>query len=250
MSRPTLALAALCPLTLCAAPPLQVAVSSALASPYVIEDPAPSNPPRGRAIELAQAALRRCGLQGRFVRQPGERIVQNLALNRLDGALLLSYRDDRSRQMAFPLRQGAPDPSRRMTTLDYAFYVRKDSRLRWSGAWLGGMSGAVGVNQGWSIGRELMARGLDIEESAGIEDNFAKLQAGRTDAYVLHRLAGDLYLRHHPDLQIHRLSPPLSSKPYYWVFSLGYARQHPRQVDCLWRQMPRLRERYLPAGGR
>ncbi|RBB94108.1 hypothetical protein C3E97_032470, partial [Pseudomonas sp. MWU12-2115] len=90
----------------------------------------------------------------------------------------------------------------------------------------------------------------DVEESVGIEDNFAKLQAGRTDAYVLHQLAGDLYLRHHPELKIHRMSPPLRSKPYYWVFSRGYAREHARQVECLWRQMPQLRPRYLPEGAR
>ncbi|POZ61729.1 substrate-binding periplasmic protein [Chromobacterium alticapitis] len=245
MPRPSLALAALCPLSLCAAAPLQLAVSSALTSPYVIEDPSPGNPPRGRAIELAQAALQRCDLQGRFLRQPGERIVQNLALNRLDGALLLSYRDDRSRKMVFPLQDGLPDPAQRMTQLNYAFYVRNDSHLRWNGRWLGGMAGTVGVNQGWSIGRELMARGMEVEESVGIADNFAKLQAGRTDAYVLHQIAGDLYLSHHPELQIHRMSPPLRSKPYYWVFSRGYALQHPRQVACLWRQMPRLRARYL-----
>ncbi|MEJ8675208.1 transporter substrate-binding domain-containing protein [Chromobacterium amazonense] len=250
MLRSYLALAALCPLTLRAAAPLQLAVSSALTSPYVIEDPSPANPLRGRAIELAQAALRNCGLQGRISRQPGERIVQNLQLGRLDGALLLSYTDERSRLIVFPLRGGQPDPERRMTTLSYAFYVRNGSPLHWDGNGLYGINGTVGVNQGWSIGRELMARGIDVEESVGIEDNFAKLQAGRTDAYVLHQLAGDLYLRHHPELKIHRMSPPLRSKPYYWVFSRGYAREHARQVECLWRQMPQLRPRYLPEGAR
>ncbi|OHX13059.1 hypothetical protein BI347_05670 [Chromobacterium sphagni] len=245
MPRSVLALACLCPLSLSAAP-LQIAVSDALTSPYVIEDPSAASPPRGRAIELAQAALSHCRLAGRFLRQPGERIVQNLELNRIDSALLLSYKSERAGQMAFPLRRGQADPERRMATFSYAFYVRDDSPLRWNGNQLSGLSSAVGINQGWSIGRDLLARGVPVEESHGIADNFAKLQAGRTDAYALHQLAGDLYLRHHPELKIRRLSPPLQSKTYYWVFSTGYARQHPRQVACLWRQMPILRARYLP----
>ncbi|AUH49941.1 hypothetical protein CXB49_03380 [Chromobacterium sp. ATCC 53434] len=251
MPRLPLALACLCPLTLSAAPSLRIAVSDALTSPYVIEDPSPTSPPRGRAIELAQTALRRCGLQAAFARQPGERIVQNLALGRVDGALLLSYRQERAGKMAFPLLGGRPDPQRRMATFSYAFYVRDDSPLRWNGLGLSGLAGGtVGINQGWSIGRDLLARGIAVEESHGIADNFAKLQAGRTDAYVLHQLAGDLYLRHHPELKIRRLSPPLRSKTYYWVFSRDFANHRPGQAACLWRQLPLLRARYLPETAR
>ncbi|WP_047258202.1 transporter substrate-binding domain-containing protein [Chromobacterium subtsugae] len=245
MPRLVLALACLTPLAAPAAP-LQIAISDALTSPYVIEDPSAAAPPRGRAIELAQAALEHCRLDGGFSRQPGERIVQNLALNRIDSALLLSYKSERAGQMAFPMRAGQADPERRMATFHYAFYVRSDSRLRWNGRALVGLAGAVGINQGWSIGRDLLSQGIPVEESHGIADNFAKLQAGRTDAYALHQLAGDLYLRHHPELKIRRLSPPLQSKTYYWVFSRGYASRHPQQVGCLWRQMPVLRARYLP----
>ncbi|UTH72495.1 ABC transporter substrate-binding protein [Chromobacterium sp. IIBBL 290-4] len=246
MPRLLLALAWLSPMSALAAPPLRIAVSDALTSPYVIEDPSPDAPPRGRAIELARQSLAHCGQAGDFQRLPGERIVQNLSLGRIDSALLLSYKAERADRMAYPLRKGQADPAYRMATFDYAFYVRKDSPLRWDGHYLSGLQTAVGINQGWSIGQDLLARGLPVEESHGIPDNFAKLQAGRIDAYALHQLAGDLYLRHHPELKIRRLSPPLKGKTYYWVFSRDFAARHPETTACLWRQLPKLRERYLP----
>ncbi|MCD5327343.1 substrate-binding periplasmic protein [Chromobacterium piscinae] len=249
MSRLPIALACLCPLSLSAAEPLRVGISDALTSPYMIEDPAADSPPRGRAIDLARSALRRCGLDARFLRQPGKRLVQNLGLDRLDGALLLSYQPPRRGLMAYPMRNGQADPSRRMATFDYAFYIRDDSDLSWNGARLRGLEGPVGINRGWSIERDLRELGLRVENGNAIGDNFAKLQAGRIQAYAVHRQAGDLYLRHHPELKIRRLSPPLLSKTYYWVFSRGYAHRHPRQTECLWRQLPRLRAAYLPDNG-
>ncbi|MBA8734495.1 substrate-binding periplasmic protein [Chromobacterium violaceum] len=249
MSRLPIALACLFPLSLPAAEPLRVGISDALTSPYMIEDPAADSLPRGRAIDLARTALRRCGLEARFLRQPGKRLVQNLGLHRLDSALLLSYQAPRRDLMAYPMRGGKPDANRRMATFHYVFYVRNDSALRWDGARLSGLDGAVGINRGWSIGGDLAALGIAAENGSTIADNFSKLKAGRIQAYALHRQAGDLYLRHHPELQVRQLSPPLLSKTYYWVFSRDYARRHPWHAECVWRQLPGLRARYLPEGG-
>ncbi|AXE28977.1 hypothetical protein DK842_03060 [Chromobacterium phragmitis] len=246
MSRLPILLACLCPLPSLAAEPLRIGVSDALTRPYVIEDPSTGNPPRGRAIALAQSALRACGLHGHFQRLPGKRLVQNLALDRLDGALLLSYQHSRRDKMAYPVRDGLADASRRMATFQYVFYVRDDSALRWDGSRLLGLNGAVGVNRGWSIGHDLMAHGISVENGGNIADNFSKLTAGRIEAYALHRQAGDLYLLSHPDLKVRRLSPPFLSKTYHWVFSRGYARRHARETACVWRQLPSLRARYLP----
>nr|WP_199064435.1 transporter substrate-binding domain-containing protein [Chromobacterium sp. ASV5] len=240
------ALILLLPLSASAAAPLKLGLGDVISAPHVIDRAERPRHPGGRVVELADAALRQCGQRAEYRRYPGRRLLQNLALGQIDGALMLSYKPKRARDMAFPLRAGQPDPSRRLATFNYVFYVRQDSPLRWDGLRLRGLRGPVGSNTGWSINDALRQQGIAVETGNGLADGFAKLMAKRIAAYALHAEAAQYFLTEHPEFKVRQLQPPIETRAYYWVFSHAFAERHPQTAACLWRQLPALRSRLIP----
>ncbi|WP_053077188.1 ABC transporter substrate-binding protein [Chromobacterium sp. LK11] len=222
-----------------AAPVLRIVVGSAEPAPFIQHASAQLS---GPVIELARQAAEHCGLNAQFRQLPARRLLRSLALDQADAAAMLSFQADRAKQMLYPMRDGQADSRLRLTALSYVLYVPQDSTLRWDGYRLDlPEDDSVGVNRGWSVIRELKARRIPTEAGADLEENFAKLQAGRIAAFAMHEPGGDAYLAQHPQLRMKKLLPPLKTENNYLVFGKAYGQAHPERMRCVWRQLPPLR---------
>lgn len=213
--------------------------------PYKLGD-ATLNPRRpGLSVELMQDVSRSCGLALDIRLLPGARLLKELESGDIDAVMMLSYSAERAAYAVYPMLAGKPDEARRLATLSYVLYARKDSELGWNGRQLLNLQRNVGTNAGWSINKDLQKMGIPAETANSVEQNFDKLANRRIDAYAVHESLGDAYLQHHPSLPIRKLEPPISTKPYFLPFSRQYAAQHPRQADCLWNAIASSRDEQL-----
>ncbi|AOZ50605.1 substrate-binding periplasmic protein [Chromobacterium vaccinii] len=211
----------------------------------------------GLSVELVQAAARSCRLKADIRLLPGARLLKELEHGTLDAVMMLSYTAERAAYAAFPLQGGKPDEARRLATLSYALYVRRDSDVGWDGKKLSHLRRSVGANAGWSINTDLQRLGIPAETANSVAQNFDKLAGKRIDAYAVHETLGDAYLARNPALPVRKLALPISTKPYFLPVSRRYAASHPRQVDCLWNAISAQRDEltrrrirfYLDAGG-
>jgi polar amino acid transport system substrate-binding protein len=229
------------------ADPLSVSVAygDVASPPWFLGDGTAVPPAPGVAVLLLNAAMSACHLQATYSRWPDKRLYASMAENRFDAAFMFSYSKARERFFVYPMQGNDPDPERRITSFVYSFYVAQDSPAHWNGRELEGAS-VVGVNTGWSIGTDLAAKGMTVEEAPTTDVNFRKLQAGRIAAYATQDHVGDHYLESHQGLAVTKLQPPISRKDYYVVFGKAWYAQHKADGDCLWQQIHNLRERMLP----
>ncbi|UGA38880.1 hypothetical protein JOS77_04045 [Chromobacterium haemolyticum] len=226
-----------------AAPLLRIVVGSAEPAPFIQHT---STQLSGPVIDLTRQAAEHCGLNAQFRQLPRATTVARPGPEpgrRRRHAVLPSRPTDRAKQMLYPMRDGSADSRLRLTALSYVLYVPQDSTLRWDGYRLDlPEDDSVGVNRGWSVTRVLTARRIPTEAGADLEENFAKLQAGRIAAFAMHEPGGDAYLAQHPQLRMKKLLPPLKTENNYLVFAKAYGQAHPERMRCVWSQLPSLRQ--------
>jgi polar amino acid transport system substrate-binding protein len=218
-------------------------------SPFFIMGNGSAIPPMpGIAVEIAAAAARECNVAVDSARYPGGRLLAHLADNTIDAVLMLSFSPERLAIAVYPMAGDAADPAFQLATLSYAFYVRKGSDVSWDGNAMSGLKEPVGANFGWSIVDDLKKRGLAVETAQETGNNFNKLLRGRIDAFAIQTSIGDAYVeRHKLAGKVAALEPPISSKPYYLVFSHGWHEAYPEAASCLWREIARIRDKDMQA---
>uniref|UniRef100_UPI003990CD86 hypothetical protein n=1 Tax=Iodobacter sp. CM08 TaxID=3085902 RepID=UPI003990CD86 len=168
-------------------------------------------------------------------RYPTLRLFNNLKSNEIQGSMMFSYTEERTAFAVYPMRDGLPDHAQRLNTLSYAFFVNQSSKLAWDGKKLLGLQGKVGVNTGWSVIKSLEEFNIPYEEAAASENNFAKLNAGRIDAYATQNHVAEAYLKRNKQLKIRRLEPSIITKDYFLIFSKPFYAEHPKVAACIWK---------------
>jgi polar amino acid transport system substrate-binding protein len=139
------------------------------------------------------------------------------------------------------------DPDFQIATLSYAFYVRADSEIAWDGKTMTGLNRPIGANLGWSIVQDLKKMNLPVETAKDTQNNFNKLLLARIDAVAMHTTIGDAYLEDHALAEkVKLLQPPITSKPYYLVFSRAWHAAHPGAADCMWQSIAQQHKTTLP----
>ncbi len=202
----------------------------------------------GVAIEMVQTAAASCDVAPEFARYPGGRLVALATDNTIDAVVLLSFSPERLAMGAYPMKGDSADPDFQIATLSYAFYVRSDSNIAWDGKAMTGLARPIGANLGWSIVQDLMKMNLPVEPAKDTQNNFNKLLLGRIDAVAMHTTIGDAYLEEHAlGTKVKLLHPPITSKPYYLVFSHTWHDQHAALAECLWQSIATQRQTVLPA---
>lgn len=202
----------------------------------------------GIAVEIVNYAAKICEVAVEPGRYPGGRLLAQMQDDTLDAVLMLSFSPERLALATYPMAGDTADPAFQLVTLSYAFYVRKDSGVGWDGTALRGLEQPIGANFGWSIVDDLKKLGLKVETAQDTTNNFNKLLLGRIDAFAIQTSIGDAYVeRHNLAGKVTALEPPISSKPYYLVFSHAWHEAHPEQATCLWRETARIRDNDMPA---
>lgn len=208
-------------------------------SSYFLIGNGPTIPEKpGIAIEMVRTAAAACSVTPIFTRYPGARMLMLAQDNAVDALVMMSFTPERLAIGAYPMAGDVADPAYQIATLTYAFYVRKGSGITWNGKAFSGLQHPIGVNLGWSIGKDLTDKGLPVEMAKDTQNNFNKLLLERIDAFAIQTSIGSSYIRDNQlEDRVELLEPPISSKPYYLVFTHGWYEQHPDAAQCLWKSI-------------
>ncbi|MEN9659208.1 MAG: hypothetical protein RL571_2673 [Pseudomonadota bacterium] len=224
---------------------LRIGVNQQSSPPYIMGDSLQLQALPGVAIDQVRSAAAQCGVVPEFERYPPLRLLNNLKNNVTQGLLMISYTEERATFAVYPTRDDLPDHGQRLTTLRYVFFVNQTSKLAWDGKKLLGLQGKVGVNRGWSVIKNLEKFHIPYEEAPSVENNFAKLNAGRIDAYATQHNVGEAYLSHNKTLKMRRLGPNISKNDYFLIFSKAFYAEHPKVAACIWKKIGDERDELL-----
>ncbi len=200
-----------------------------------------ANPP-GMAIELIRQAAQDLGIEVRFERLPNKRVLLALQNGSIDGAFIYSHNAERATFASFPMRNGQPDPLRRVARLSYYVYQLKGVPPYWDGQQFLPLPRPVGANAGYSVVADLKKMGIDVEEAKNTDQNFNKLRLGRLAAVAAQDVMTDGWLQKTKATDIEKLPLPLVSKDYFLIFGQRYAKEHAALVEKLWDRIAATRE--------
>ncbi|PHV09674.1 substrate-binding periplasmic protein [Chitinimonas sp. BJB300] len=224
---------------------ISLAYNSDPSPPYYVGvgDISPDHP--GAGVELAQLAAAKIGCTVTLKRLPTRRVIAETGMGKYDGAFMFSYNVERTAMFAYPMQGEIPDKSRRIATLSYSLFRLKGSSANWNGETFSGISGPIGVNMGWSIGKDIQALKVPVIESYNTQENFIQLRLGRIAAYATQDIVGDAIIQREDMNDVERLPIPISSKDYFIIFNKTYYQKNKERVEQFWTAVGSLRESTL-----
>jgi hypothetical protein len=234
-----------------AAPPacperLRVAFPDASAEPFLTGQGDDFGKPPGLLVDWVRAALRQLGCLERaeLLRLPARRVRVMVETGQLDLvagvgeggpiAALLALPPHEGRRQEFDFSLGA---------VEYAFYARRGTEVRWDGQALAALpAGArVGVTAGSRAEALAQERGWPQEPAPSHESALQKLVAGRTPLLLVHSFYVDERLRRDAELahQIIKLSPVVERRRLHVGASPALAQTERVFMQRLWRELCR-----------
>ncbi|PAV27083.1 amino acid ABC transporter [Tamilnaduibacter salinus] len=202
----------------------------------------------GAAVELVGLLEEEVpGLQVRFSRYPWKRCLALLEAGAVDAIFNASFNEARMAIGAYPWKDEAVDPSRRLTTIGYYLYTREGADVGWDGEAFADTSLKVGAPLGYSIVRDLEKLGLSVTNAESSLQNLFMLAADRVEAVALQSVTGDFLLTKYGDRlnNIARIEPPIKTKPYYLMLSHRFQDRHPALSEQIWDAVAELRKTRL-----
>lgn len=211
----------------------------------------------GVSVELLRLLEKKLDIKVKFKRMSWNKCKEKLQKGEVDGIFNASFKKKRMKLGAYPMIDDKPDTTKRITTISYALYVYKDSKIEWNPKTktFKNLNGKIGAPTGYSIVDNLRKWGAEVDEQeANTVINFNKLLFGikmktkhQVAAVATLDLAGDFYLKlKYSDFRdIKKVEPPLVSKPYYLMLSHQFVKKHPKLAKDIWKTIAELRETEL-----
>ncbi|MEH6402547.1 MAG: transporter substrate-binding domain-containing protein [Sneathiella sp.] len=196
----------------------------------------------GLVVEMVQLAGTRLKAKTVFLRAPWKRCLLLLERGAVDGVFLGSYSTAREEIAVFPMIGGKIDPSRRIITSSYSFYRLKGATLDWDGESFIGIWGDVGAPRGYSIVKDLRARGRKVREYDSPVDVFYSLIRREIASAAVHTSAGDLLIESKLFPAIERIQAPIVTKHYYIMLSHSLFEQNRALAENFWKELATIRE--------
>lgn len=186
---------------------------------------------------LIDRAAHRTGVTVRFHPMPWSRCLLKTSQGSMDGIVAASYRAERLRIGAYPLRDGLPDAERRLMRNRYLLFRRKDDTgVQWDGRRLQ-IDGIVGVQTGYSITSTLKQHGAMISQRERLPIPLLDaLVDGSLRAITLTAGEGERLLTDIPAYgrTVEAMPIPLAEKDFYLVFSHRFQQKYPALTERLW----------------
>lgn len=177
--------------------------------------------------------------------KPWKRCQEEMKAGSVDGMFAISYLAERQQFGRYPMRDGQPDPDKRLMNDGYSLYRRSgDDSVGWDGKLLRS-AGPVGAQRAYSVVEQLQALGASVDTGTyPVEDNLRKLAMGRLAAVALRTQEGDSILLTHREFhgKLEKLPLPLVDKPYYLMLSHQFAAHHARLAQGIWDRIAAVRE--------
>jgi polar amino acid transport system substrate-binding protein len=195
----------------------------------------------GLAVDIIKKAGEEIGLKINFKRFPNNRVLHTLEKNEVDGAFIFSFKDDRKKSGAFPMKGETVDKARHVAILSYYFYQKADGKLEWDGKTLKNADKPIGANLGYSIAKDLKDMNIKVEEAKSMEQNFSKLEKNRLSGYAQQELLADSYLKEIGSAAFKKLEKPISTKEYYLMLSHKFVKENKDLAEKLWNKIAEIR---------
>ncbi|MBL8470953.1 MAG: transporter substrate-binding domain-containing protein [Rhodocyclaceae bacterium] len=197
----------------------------------------------GLNIDLLNRVAGNLGLRFDYRGMPWKRCLAELKANAVAGAIGASFKADRLELAVYP-GGNPPDASKRLNVDRYVVLRRKGAKVDWDGKAFSYLDGAVGIQLGYSVGDQLRAMGVKVDEGTqkGAE-LLHKLAAGRLAAAAMLDGEAVFVLDTNPALaaEIQILPQPLVEKPYFLVFSHEFARSQADLAGRIWQAIATVR---------
>jgi len=190
----------------------------------------------GVEIELYRMVAKKLNLDIRFKRLPWKHCLYLIEQNRVDGIFPASFKSERMKIGAYPMKGKTVDTSRKTRDNAYYLYKLKKNPIGWNGTAFAHVSGHVGVPGGWSIAGDLKSK-YDFIIEDHINGNTPNLLVhGRLQGYVCLSTVFDAYLNRQPEAfgSIVKVQPPVSLKPNYLMLSREFVSIHPQLAEKIW----------------
>jgi polar amino acid transport system substrate-binding protein len=191
-------------------------------------------------VEMLRMVTQRTGIRMEFQRVPWQRGLYMIEHGQADAIFASSFTTDRLRYGAYPMKDGQVDSRRKIHQMSYSLFVRRGSPVGWTGREITGLRKPVGVTPDFAIVPDLKEMGVPLEQEAGTVSNLRKLALDRIDAYAELETLAEAAIKAAPAefKDIVKLQPPLRTKPYYLMFSKGFASSHPHTAERVWDAIP------------
>ncbi len=213
-------------------------------SPFVLDPENLDTAQPGITLELLRRVQQRTGVSLDFTPMPWARCLRMLEDGELDAVFHASFDPARQKFGVYPLGDGAADPKRRLITQTYYIYKLKDSPLSWDGIRFSGLDAPLGVVIDFSIKKNLLRLGLEVEEAPDTLTNLRKLKAGRIAAIVNYASQTDSVLARHSAefADVVKLEPPFKEKIKYLIFSHAFYRENTELAQRIWDELAQIHD--------
>lgn len=216
--------------------------------PYVVGNGPEIDPAKpGVSVDAIKMVTEKMGIKATIIRLPWKRALEiDLQDGKADGAFTASYKKEREVFGVYPSKDGKVDEEKRFSTVKYVFYKKKGTSIDYDGTELKGISGnKIGAPRGYSIVEDLKKKGYDVEETSSTLTDLKKLSLGRVGAVAALEESGDFVLSKNPDLaaSIEKIAVPISSKPYFFMFSHQFVKANPEVAEKIWNALVEIREK-------
>jgi len=219
---------------LAASTTLRLAYSDIGSYPFQIGNGNKVASPPGLALDVINQVAHELDINVEYVRRPGKRVLHEIEKNKVDGGFIFSHNAERARYASYPLKDGKPDPSKRVGRIGYYFYKLKSQPLERDGIGIRSKTQLVGAHLGFSIIGELKRLEINIHEVKTTKQLFAMLRAKRVAAIAIQDTIAQEYLKDKDWPDIEQLQPAIATKDYYLVFSHQFVRAHPELANRIW----------------
>ncbi|MDM8524901.1 transporter substrate-binding domain-containing protein [Desulfococcaceae bacterium HSG8] len=223
---------------------LNIAYADSEQPPYVYEvgSVIPEKP--GVVVEMVKMLEQKIpDLQVNLRRLPWMRCLSYLKDGEVAGIFNASFTPNRLKNGAYPMKDGQPDPSKRLVTISYGIYTLKNSPITWDGKTFGNLNGVMGVNRGFSVVSTLKKMGVTLEEVNLVSQNLKKLKAGHVTAVLAQDVTADALLKDQERFEgIVKLETPFATKPYYLMLSYQFIEKSPQVAEQIWTAIKEIRQ--------
>ncbi|MBI9085145.1 MAG: transporter substrate-binding domain-containing protein [Desulfobacterales bacterium] len=223
---------------------LNIAYADSEQPPYIygIGMVIPQNP--GAVVDMIKMLEQKIhGLQINLSRLPWKRCLEYLKSGQVDGIFNASFTQKRLKNGAYPMKDGQPDPSKRLVTISYGIYSLKNSSITWDGKTFRNLNGVVGVNRGFSVVSELEKMGVPFQEVNLVSQNLKKLKLGRIAAVLAQDVTANALLKDKERFEgIVKLRTPFATKPYYLMLSYQFIKKYPTVAEQIWTEIKEIRK--------
>ncbi len=186
------------------------------------------------------------GLKIELVRFPWKRCLRNLKAGYVDAVFNSSFKEERRQFGQYPMKNGVVDSDRRITTMSYYFYKKKETAFSWNGKTVSDTSMNIGAPLGFSIVDDLNQMNLNVIETHATLSNLQKLLRDMVRVVALQDITGDYYLKHFNQFKgLVKVQPAVKTKPYYLMISHQFKEKNDELSEKIWDALAKLRKEEL-----